>query len=80
MIGPRLALTITHGQPAKQAQLVLTVENGSVEVLDETGGFGKTRDGFKVSWDGADTAGQTVKVRITGTSKRILKGERHERA
>lgn len=51
-----------------------------VEVLDETGGFGRTRDGFKVSWDGAGTAGQTVKVRITGTSKRILKGEIDERA
>lgn len=52
----------------------------TVEVLDETGGFGRTRDGFKVSWDGAGTAGKTVRVRVTGTSKRILKGETDERA
>ena len=50
------------------------------EVLDEGGGFGRTRDGFKVSWDGEGTAGKTVKVRITGTSKRILRGEIDERA
>lgn len=49
-------------------------------VLDEGGGFGRTRDGFKVSWDGAGTEGRTVAVRITGTSKRILKGETDERA
>ena len=46
-----------------------------VEVLDETGGFGRTRDGFKAAWDGAGEPGRMVKVRITGTSKRILKGE-----
>lgn len=51
-----------------------------VDVLDEGGGFGRTRDGFKVSWDGAGTDGKTVKVRVTGTSKRILKGETDERA
>ncbi|MDD5303217.1 MAG: tRNA (N6-isopentenyl adenosine(37)-C2)-methylthiotransferase MiaB [Elusimicrobia bacterium] len=51
-----------------------------VEVLDEGGGFGRTRDGFKVSWNGSGPAGRTVKVRITGTSKRILKGESDERA
>ena len=51
-----------------------------VSVLDETGGFGRTRDGFKVSWDGCGTAGRTVKVRVTGMSKRILKGETDERA
>lgn len=51
-----------------------------VEVLDEGGGFGRTRDGFKVSWDGSGTDGRLVKVRVTGTSKRILKGETDERA
>lgn len=51
-----------------------------VEVLDEGGGFGRTRDGFKVSWNGSGPAGLTVKVRVTGTSKRILKGEKDERA
>lgn len=51
-----------------------------VDVLDEGGGFGRTRDGFKVSWTGAGPAGRTVKVRVAGTSKRILKGETDERA
>jgi tRNA A37 methylthiotransferase MiaB len=51
-----------------------------VDVLDEGGGFGRTRDGFKVSWTGSGPAGRTVKVRVTGTSKRILKGETDERA
>ncbi|UPT72939.1 MAG: tRNA (N6-isopentenyl adenosine(37)-C2)-methylthiotransferase MiaB [Elusimicrobiota bacterium] len=46
----------------------------TVEVLDETGGFGRTRDGFKVSWGGA-TAGKIVPVRIASTSKRILRGD-----
>ncbi len=47
-----------------------------VEVLDEQGGFGRTRDGFKVAWREPGPPGRTVKVRITGTSKRVLKGER----
>ncbi|PIR18989.1 MAG: tRNA (N6-isopentenyl adenosine(37)-C2)-methylthiotransferase MiaB, partial [Elusimicrobia bacterium CG11_big_fil_rev_8_21_14_0_20_64_6] len=51
-----------------------------VDVLDEGGGFGRTRDGFKVSWNGSEPAGRTVKVRITEASKRILKGETDERA
>jgi tRNA-2-methylthio-N6-dimethylallyladenosine synthase len=51
-----------------------------VDVLDEGGGFGRTRDGFKVSWTGSGPAGRTVKVRVTGTSKRILKGEPDDRA
>ncbi len=54
--------------------------NKVVEVLDEGSGFGRTRDGFKVSWDGSGTDGRLVKVRVTGTSKRILKGETDERA
>jgi len=51
-----------------------------VPVLDEQGGFGRTRDGFRVAWPETGPAGRTVKVRITGTSKRVLKGERDERA
>ena len=51
-----------------------------VSVLDEEGGFGRTRDGFKVSWPESEPAGKLVKVRITGTSKRVLRGERDERA
>jgi tRNA-2-methylthio-N6-dimethylallyladenosine synthase len=51
-----------------------------VTVLDEQGGFGRTRDGFKVAWQEPGAAGRLAQVRITGTSKRVLKGERHERA
>jgi tRNA-2-methylthio-N6-dimethylallyladenosine synthase len=59
----------------------LTARVGRViEVLDEQGGFGRTRDGFKVGWTDAGSAGRMVKVRITGTSKRVLKGETDERA
>jgi len=50
-----------------------------VDVLDEEGGFGRTREGFRVSWPESGPAGKTVMVRITGTSKRVLKGERDER-
>ncbi len=50
-----------------------------VEVLDEHGGFGRTRDGFKVSWIDAGPPGRLAAVRITGASKRVLKGERYER-
>ena len=50
-----------------------------VEALDEQGGFGRTRDGFKVAWKETGAAGRLVKVRITGMSKRVLKGESHER-
>lgn len=48
----------------------------TVSVLDEEGGFGRARDGFRVSWPESGTAGKLVSVRITGTSKRVLKGER----
>ncbi len=51
-----------------------------VEVLDEQGGFGRTRDGFKVSWPESGPAGRMVKVRITAAGKRVLKGEKDERA
>ena len=47
----------------------------TVEVLDESGGFGRTADGFKTSWDGAGTAGRLVRVRVTGAGKRTLRGE-----
>ena len=57
----------------------LTTQGGS-PVLDEGGGFGRTRDGFKVSWKASGPAKRTVKVRVSGTSKRILKGETDERA
>jgi tRNA-2-methylthio-N6-dimethylallyladenosine synthase len=50
-----------------------------VSVLDEGGGYGRTRDGFKTSWEGAGTTGREIAVRVTGTSKRILKGETDER-
>jgi len=52
----------------------------TVEVLDEEGGFGRARDGFRVSWPESGTTGRLAKVRITGTSKRVLKGEIDERA
>ena len=61
-------------------EAALAAKVGSVvEVLDEEVGFGRTRDGFRVSWPESGPAGKTVMVRITGTSKRVLKGERHER-
>ena len=47
----------------------------TLQVLDETGGFGRTRDGFRVSWKDAGTAGKLVDVRIAGASTRVLKGE-----
>ena len=47
----------------------------AVEVLDETGGFGRTRDGFKVRWDGPASAGTLASVTVTGTNGRILRGE-----
>ncbi len=49
------------------------------EVLEEQGGFGRARDGFRVVWPQTGPPGRLVKVRITGTSKRVLKGERDER-
>ena len=61
-------------------EAALAAKVGSVvEVLDEEVGFGRTRDGFRVSWPESGPAGKTVMVRITGTSKRVLKGERDER-
>ncbi|MEK7389977.1 MAG: tRNA (N6-isopentenyl adenosine(37)-C2)-methylthiotransferase MiaB [Elusimicrobiota bacterium] len=50
-----------------------------VEVLDEQGGFGRTRDGFKVSWDHDGPPGGLVAVRIAAMTKRVLQGERHDR-
>ncbi|MBI4060378.1 MAG: tRNA (N6-isopentenyl adenosine(37)-C2)-methylthiotransferase MiaB [Elusimicrobia bacterium] len=50
-----------------------------VEVLDEQGGFGRTGDGFKISWPETGPAGRVVKVRVIGTGRRVLKGESDER-
>lgn len=46
-----------------------------VEVLDETGGYGRARDGFRVKWEGRAAPGELLKVRVTGTMKRTLTGE-----
>ena len=50
-----------------------------VDVLDEQGGFGRTRDGFKVAWNKREAVGRTVKVHVTEAGKRVLKGECDER-
>jgi tRNA-2-methylthio-N6-dimethylallyladenosine synthase len=47
----------------------------SVEVLDENGGYGRTRDGFRVKWGTPATPGRLRTVRVTGTMKRTLLGE-----
>lgn len=51
----------------------------TVEVLDETGGYGRTRDGFRVKWGSSAAPGREVGVRVTGSSKRTLLGECNER-
>lgn len=52
-----------------------------LEVLDEGGGYGRARDGFRVKWDGATAPGRLARVRAAGTMKRTLLGELegHER-
>ncbi len=47
----------------------------TVEVLDENGGYGRTRDGFRARWDGPAQPGRLRTVRVTGKSKRTLRGE-----
>jgi len=47
----------------------------SVEVLDETGGYGRTRDGFRVKWGTPAEPGRLRTVRLTGVMKRTLLGE-----
>jgi tRNA-2-methylthio-N6-dimethylallyladenosine synthase len=47
----------------------------SVEVLDENGGYGRTRDGFRVKWGTPAAPGRLRTVRVTGTMKRTLLGE-----
>ncbi len=47
----------------------------TVEVLDETGGYGRARDAFRVKWETPAEPGRLRKVRITGTMKRTLLGE-----
>ena len=51
----------------------------TVEVLDENGGYGRTRDGFRVKWGTPATPGRLRTVRVTGTMKRTLLGECDER-
>jgi tRNA-2-methylthio-N6-dimethylallyladenosine synthase len=46
-----------------------------VEVLDENGGYGRTRDGFRVKWGTPAEPGRLRTVRVTGTMKRTLLGE-----
>jgi tRNA-2-methylthio-N6-dimethylallyladenosine synthase len=50
----------------------------TVEVLDENGGYGRTRDGFRVKWGTPAEPGRLRTVRVTGTMKRTLLGECHE--
>ncbi len=47
----------------------------TVEVLDENGGYGRTRDGFRVKWGSPAEPGRLLRVRVTGTMKRTLLGE-----
>lgn len=47
----------------------------AVEVLDESGGYGRTRDGFRVKWGTPAAPGRLRTVRVTGAMKRTLLGE-----
>ena len=47
----------------------------TVEVLDENGGYGRTRDGFRVKWGVPASPGRLRQVHVTGTMKRTLLGE-----
>jgi tRNA-2-methylthio-N6-dimethylallyladenosine synthase len=47
----------------------------TVEVLDESGGYGRTRDGFRVKWGTPAEPGRLRTVRVTGLMKRTLLGE-----
>ncbi len=47
----------------------------TLEVLDENGGYGRTRDGFRVRWTGPARPGELVSVLATGIAKRTLLGE-----
>ncbi|MDE2141144.1 MAG: tRNA (N6-isopentenyl adenosine(37)-C2)-methylthiotransferase MiaB [Elusimicrobia bacterium] len=51
----------------------------TVEVLDENGGYGRARDGFRVKWGVPAEPGRLRKVRVVGTMKRTLLGECDER-
>ncbi|MEK7383045.1 MAG: MiaB/RimO family radical SAM methylthiotransferase, partial [Elusimicrobiota bacterium] len=51
----------------------------TVRVLDETGGYGRTRDGFRIKWRTPSEPGREFSVRVTGSSKRTLLGECDER-
>ncbi len=47
----------------------------TVEVLDENGGYGRTRDGLRVKWGGPGRPGRLTTVLATGVAKRTLLGE-----
>jgi len=47
----------------------------AVEVLDEGGAYGRTRDGFRVKWKGPSETGSLRTIRARGVSKRTLLGE-----
>lgn len=51
----------------------------TVRVLDETGGYGRTRDDFRVKWRTPSEPGREFLVRVTGASKRTLLGECDDR-
>ncbi|MDE2510415.1 MAG: tRNA (N6-isopentenyl adenosine(37)-C2)-methylthiotransferase MiaB [Elusimicrobia bacterium] len=51
----------------------------TVDVLDENGGYGRARDGFRVKWGVPAEPGRLRKVRVVGTMKRTLLGECDER-
>jgi len=45
------------------------------EVLAEQPDFGRTREGFKVRWQGAVPVGSLTRVRVVSTTRRTLQGE-----
>jgi tRNA-2-methylthio-N6-dimethylallyladenosine synthase len=49
-----------------------------VEVLAETPGFGRTRGGFKVRWQGSAAPGSMAMIRIGSATRRTLLGDIHE--
>jgi len=48
----------------------------TVEALDEQGGFGRTRGGFKMKWTGPAQPGQLVRVTVAGATRRTLLGDK----
>jgi len=64
------ALCDAYNDEAMRARIGKTVS-----VLDETGGYGRTKDGFRVKWDAPGEPGRELLIRVTGSSKRTLLGE-----